>query len=170
MRTGKFAYTSSELESGIGGRLMDLFTLPTRAFELPVETEDGNSIGLEVKIRLLNDKENLEVSEISDRFGVATTAISQRRAILARAIVSIERLPLEMPAVLVQDLTERLGRSPTEVEQRFWVLEQCQGVLLQQLITFYYELQDEQINAVNEIKKKFEQRTVVSQQRTSLLE
>ena len=170
MNAGNMTYTSEEQESGIGARLMNLFSLPSRTFELPVETDDGDIDTIQVKMRLLNDRENQEVTEIADKYGLASRMINERRGILARCIISIEKLPIEMPSSMVQAITEQTGRPPTEVVQRLWVLEQCQGVLLNNLISFYDQLAEEQLNEVATVKKKFEQLSVNSQPETKLYE
>jgi len=155
---GAYVFTDEEQDS-VAARLINLFTLPAQIFEVPVP--DGS---IRVKIRLLNDKENQEVSDIADRYGVASRMLVERRHILARAVLWIENIPIEMPESIKVAVKEETRREPTDVEQKLWVFEQCQPVLVDEFIKCYDELVKAQRAEINEIKKKFAERPAEPQQ------
>lgn len=145
-------YTGEE-QNSVAAKLIDLFTLPSKAFMITVPAENG-STEISVKIRLLNDKENQEVANIVDKYGNLAKILAQRKQILARAVESIEGTAIEMPAKLRQAYTESLGREPTPIEEKLWVFEACQSPILNELINCYDELQKEQRSRIEELKKK----------------
>lgn len=149
-------------QSSVAARLVALFTLPSKVFD--VVAPDGP---IKAKLRLLTDKENQEVSDVADRYGLASRMIVQRREILARSVLWIEGLPIEMPAVVKADIKERTGVEPTDVEQKLWVFEQCQPVLLVELFRCYDQMVEEQMREINEIKKKFAEQPEKTQPETT---
>ena len=156
-------YTFPEAERGsVAARLAALFTAPAKIFE--IIAPDGP---IKVKLRLLTDKENQEVSEVADRWGVASRMIVQRREILARSVLWIESIPIEMPASIKTDIKERTGVEPTDVEQKLWVFEQCQPVLLVELFHCYDQMMEEQQREIGEIKKKFAEQQEKSRRETT---
>jgi hypothetical protein len=166
---GAEAIYSDEEKDSVGAQLMALYAIPSRVFDLPVQMADGSVSSIKVKLRLLNDKENEDVSEIADRYGPLSRVINERRAILARAIEWIENTPIQMPRALIQLMKDR-GAEPTQVEQTLWVLEQSQSPMLDELIVFYDQLLDEQKVHVSDIKKKFETLMAPSQTGTQSFE
>lgn len=144
-----YAFQTEERDS-IAARLSSLFTLPAQIFDLIAP--DGP---IKVKIRLLSDKENQEVADVADRYGLASRILVQRREVLSRAVMWIENIPIEMPESVKTAVREQTGNNPTEVEQKLWVFAQCQPVLLTDLMKFYDDMLQQQQREVDEIKKKF---------------
>jgi len=147
------AYIFPEHERGsIAAKLSQLFTLPAKTFDIPVEP--GRTI--KIQLHLLNDQENLEVANMVDKYGPLARIIIERREILARAIDWIEGEPIRMPEAVRQDYNDRLSRPPTQTEEKLWVFEMCQPVILDALLLGYDELATEQRVLVSELKKNFE--------------
>jgi len=144
-----YAFAEDEQDS-VAARLIDLFTLPAQIFDIPVP--EGS---ISIKMRLLNDKENQEVSDMADRFGLASRLLVERRYILSRAVLWIENVPVQMPESVRIAAKEGIGRDPTDIEQKLWVFEQCQPVLLQELMKHYDEMVLAQQSELGAIKKKF---------------
>jgi len=144
-----YAFRPEERDS-VAARLSSLFTLPAQIFELM--HPDGS---IKVKMRLLNDRENQDVADVADRYGLASRMIVQRREVLARSVMWIEDIPVEMPESVQIAIKDQTGADPTEVEQKLWVFAQCQPILLADLMRFYDEMVDEQKRGMDEIKKKF---------------
>jgi len=165
MSSGVFAFYGAEERGSIGARLIQLFTLPSRVFDIPVFGDPPKTI--KAKIRLLSDKENLEVAEIADRYSFSAKILAERIFILARAVEWIEELPIEMPKAIKEDIKSRMGREPTPVEEKSWVFEQCQPVLLQEFLNCYIDLQDEQRKQLEELKKTYYESQTPSQQETT---
>lgn len=143
-----YAFRPEERDS-VAARLNSLFTLPAQVFDLMAP--DGP---IKVKIRLLNDKENQDVADVADRYGLASRLIVQRREVLSRAVMWIENIPVEMPDSVKIAVKGQTGADPTEIEQKLWVFAQCQPVLLQELMQFYTEMTQQQLREMEEIKKK----------------
>ena len=162
MSSATFFYDASERGS-IGAKLIQLYTLPSQVFDIPVEPTRS----IKVKIRLLNDQENLEVAELADRYSFSAKILAERIFILARAVEWIEDLPLNMPNSVKEDIRSRLGRIPTEVEEKTWVFERCQPILLQEFLNCYIELQEQQRNLLSELKKTYTESQVPSQPQTN---
>jgi len=139
-----------EEQDSVAARLGSLFTLPAQIFDLVVP--DGS---IKVKMRLLNDRENQDVSDVADRYGLASRMLVQRREVLARSVMWIEDVPVEMPESVKIAVAEQTGTDPTDVEQKLWVFSQCQPVLLAELMKFYEEMTIEQRRSMDEIKKKY---------------
>lgn len=142
-----------EERDSVAARLSSLFTLPAQIFD--IVTPDGS---IKVKMRLLNDRENQDVADVADRYGLASRMLVQRREVLARSIMWIEDIPVEMPESVRIAIKDQTGLDPTEVEQKLWVFAQCQPILLADLMGFYDEMAIEQKRAMDEIKKKFAER------------
>lgn len=160
-------YSPQEQEESVGWKLIQLFTLPSTIVELPV-AEHGEEIRtIRVKMRLLSDKEMLEVQQLADRYGFVSRTIISRREILARAIEWVEEKPLEMPKELKSQL-KASGARVTELDEKRWVLEHMQPIVLQLLQEEYDKLLEQQAAAVAEIKKKFDEQQGISQQLTNL--
>ena len=153
-----YAFAEGEQDS-VAARLVNLFTLPAQIFDIPVP---GGSIS--IKMRLLNDKENQEISDMADRYGLASRLLVERRYILSRSILWIENVPVTMPESVRTAAKEEIGRDPTDIEQKLWVFEQCQPVLLQEFMRHYDEMVAEQQRELSEIKKKFEEQSAEPQQ------
>ena len=149
-------YKTVEEHDSVSAKLIDLFVLPSTIVKIPV----AEGMDLIVKMRLLNDKENMEVATAVDQCGTFGRLIMQRRHILARAIESIEGAVLEMPAVLKQEYESRIGRKPTPIEEKLWVLELCQSMVLNELATKYEEFNLEQRKMIDDLKKKSVQLSV----------
>jgi len=147
-----FTWPDAERDS-VSARLSQLYVLPARVYEIPV----GEGQTVRVKLRLLNDKETLEVADIIDRYGVLGNVIMQRRHILARALLWIEDQPITMPTNVKQEFKDRNGRDPTELEEKLWVFELCQPVVLDSIFEKWDELAREQKVSVAELKKNYEQ-------------
>jgi len=145
-----FVWPDTERDT-VTARLTQLFTLPARVFEVPV----GEGQVIRVKLRLLNDRENLEVADMVDRYGMIGKSIVERRQILARAVLWLEDQPLRMSTSVKQSFMDRNDRSPTEVEEKLWVFEMCQPVVLDALFEKYDELMREQLRLVSELKKNY---------------
>jgi hypothetical protein len=156
-----FVWSDTERDS-VSAKLQQLFTLPARVFEVPVE--EGRAI--RVKLRLLNDKETLEVADIVDRYGFLGKAITERRNILARSIVWIEDQPLTMSSSVRQEFRDRNDRPPTEIEEKLWVLELCQPTILDAFFECYDALAREQKILIAELKKNYAKRQEEMQQET----
>ena len=141
---------SEEDHDSIASRLIELYTIPSRVFQVPVPNGSIN-----VKLRLLSDQENLDVAKLADNYGPLARMIAQRKHILARAIMAIEDGLIEMPIELKQEYKDRFNREPTEIEQKSWTLDQCQPILINTLMECYEELLQEQTLQITELKKKF---------------
>jgi len=149
----------SEEQDSVAARLGSLFTLPAQIFDLI--TPDGS---IKVKMRLLNDKENQDVSDVADRYGLASRMLVSRREVLARSVMWIEDVPVAMPDSVKTAVIDQTGANPTDVEQKLWVFSQCQPVLLAELMKFYEEMAQEQRREMDEIKKKFAEQPEKPQQ------
>lgn len=145
-------WSETERDS-VSARLTQLFILPARVYEIPV----GEGQIIKVKLRLMNDQESFEVADIVDRYGLLGQAIMERRHILARAILWLEDQPLEMPVSVKQEFRDRNDRPPTEMEEKLWVIELCQPVVLDLIFAQYSELAREQKVLVAGLKKNSEQ-------------
>lgn len=137
----------------VSARLTQLFMLPAKVYEIPV----GEGQVIRVKLRLMNDQESFEVADIVDRYGLLGQAVMERRHILARSILWLEDQPLEMPVGVKQEFRDRSDRPPTEIEEKLWVLELCQSVVLDAIFAQYSELAREQKVLVSALKKNYEQ-------------
>lgn len=144
-----YAFPSEERDS-VAARLVGLFTLPAQVFDLI--TPDGP---IKVKMRLLNDRENQDVADVADRYGLASRMIVERREILARSVQWIENFPIEMPEAIKTTVKEKTLTTPSDVDQKLWVLAQCQPVLLQDLMKFYDGMVQQQQREIEDIKKKY---------------
>lgn len=147
-----FVWPDDERDS-VSAKLTQLFILPARVVEIPV----GEGQVIKAKLRLLNDKETLEVADFIDRYGFLGKSIMERRHILARSLLWIEDQPLTMPSSVRQEFRDRSDRQPTEIEEKLWVLEQCQPVVLDAIFMHYDELAREQKVSVAELKKNYKQ-------------
>ena len=143
-------YKTPEEHDTVSAKLIDLFVLPSIIVKIPV----AEGMDLIIKMRLLNDKENMEVANAVDQAGTFGRMILQRRHILARAIESIEGAILEMPVVLKQEYESRIGRKPTPIEEKLWVLELCQSAVLMELASQYESLVQQQRDMIDNLKKK----------------
>jgi len=150
---------ADEEQDSVAARLIHLFELPAQIFDIAVP--EGS---IKVKMRLLNDKENQEVSDMADRYGMASRLLVQRRHVLARSVSWIENIPIEMPESIKAAVKEEIGRAPTDVEQKLWVFEQCQPVLLIDLMKCYGEMAKAQETEINSIKKKYAEQSAEPQQ------
>lgn len=153
-----YAFAEGEQDS-VAARLIQLFELPAQIFDIAVQ--EGS---IKIKMRLLNDKENQEVSDMADRYGLASRLLIERRHILARAVLWIENVPVEMPESVRIATREEVGSVPTDVEQKLWVFEQCQPILLQDLMKCYDEMAQTQQSEIAAIKKKFAEQSAEPQQ------
>lgn len=144
-----YAFRPEERDS-VAARLSSLFTLPAQIFDLIAP--DGP---IKIKMRLLNDKENQDVADVADRYGLASRMLVQRREVLARSIMWIEDIPIEMPDSVKIAIKDQTGVDPTSIEQKLWVFAQCQPTLLAELMNFYDEMALEQKRAMDDIKKKY---------------
>jgi|YelNatPaOPRAMG01_1025707.scaffolds.fasta_scaffold69382_3 hypothetical protein len=153
-------FYSEEEQNSVGARLIDLYVLPSRVFKITVPSAVGGTTEISVKMRLLCDKENQEVASITDNFGPLSRILAHRKHILARAVESIEGVPIEMPSKLKQRYRETMGRDPTPVEEKLWVFDACQSPILEQLIECYDELRKEQQRYIEDLKKKSQEPSV----------
>lgn len=144
-----YAFRPEEQDS-VAARLSSLFTLPARIFDLVAP--DGP---IKIKMRLLSDKENQDVADVADRYGLASRMIVQRREVLSRSVMWIENIPIEMPDSVKIAIKDQTGIDPSDIEQKLWVFSQCQPVLLIDLMKFYDEMAQQQQREIDEIKKKF---------------
>lgn len=157
-------FWADDERNSVSARLTQLFMLPAKVFEIPV----GEGQTIRVKLRLLNDKETLEVADIIDRYGLLGKTIMERRHILARSLVWIEDQKLEMPVSVQKEFKDRSERAPTEIEQKLWILELCQGVVLDAFFEHYDELAQEQKILIAELKKNYAQSSEGMQPETKL--
>jgi len=153
-----YAFLPDEHDS-VAARLIGLFSLPSQIFDIAVP---GGSIS--VKMRLLNDKENQEVSDMSDRYGLASRLLVERREILSRSVQWIENIPIEMPESVKIAIRDQTGVAPSDIDQKLWVFAQCQPVLLQELMKCYDQMVEQQQREIVEIKKKFTEQSERPQQ------
>ena len=153
---GSSLYKTPEEQGSVAAKLIDLFTVPSATVTIPV----AEGMDLFIKLRMLNDKENMEVATAVDQCGSFGKLLMQRRQILARAIEFIEGAVIEMPSALRQEYIERVGRKPTPVEEKLWVLELCQSVVVSEIFEKYEEFNQAQRRMVDDLKKKSAQRLV----------
>ena len=69
-----------------------------------------------------------------------------------------------MPESVRVAVKEQTGHDPSEVDQKLWVFEQCQPVLLSDLMKSYDEMVQQQQREITVIKKKFAEQQARSQQ------
>ncbi len=159
-------FDSGERDS-ISFYLINVFRLPSRVFEIPVPAGDSFAV-IRVCLRLLSDQEIEEVAKTAEQGGMLSQQVLLRRETLARSIVWVENQSLEMPSKVREAFVASFGREPTELDQKRWVLSQCQPRLLEILDEKYNELVQEQEDLAAEVKKKFiEQRESTQDQQKS---
>lgn len=150
--------------------LIELFKLPEKIVEIHGRLPNGEEVSLSVKLHLLSDEELLAASREADRYQTLGRPLALRREILARAIEWIDGEPLEMPSKIKEQFKLAFGREPTPLEQRQWVLSQCQPATLQLLEEAYEKLRAEQERLVQEVKKKFSKQQEASPESENWLE
>lgn len=157
------AFIPSNEKDTIAARLIDLFTMPKVATTIPVAEDHA----IDVELRLLDDKEMSEAITEAAHSSGAGSSIVLRRSVLARAVIRIDGLAVEMPESFKAAFKAETGKDPDDIDQKLWAFSHCQGPLLQLLHDKYNELLEEQQRQVMQIKKKFEERQEALRQEMS---
>ena len=141
-----------------GAVLEELFTLGYTVSESKVIFEDEKKdLLVEVTFRTLTPSEHRDIYETLGSFmHPEAQFITQKLETLARAIVKMNGMPLTLSASEQESYAEKIGRSPTPLDQaRLILTTQVKSTLLvNMLYKTYIEFTQEVEKAMEDLKKK----------------